>query len=286
LVGAVTEPGDYNTPALSPDGTRVAFQRRDPQGNNVDIWVQELTTGRRTRFTMALARDWMPVWSADSRNIVFGSQRDGGTDNLYQKDTSGVAAEVALLKTAESKYPQDLSRDGRFLLYANVDPRNSYDLWVLPLEGERKPKLIVGTQSRESAAKFSPDGRFIAYTSDATGRNEVYVRAFSPDGNVTAEWPVSKDGGTQPVWRQDGKELFFISGDSKMMVVPVTTAPAFKAGIPEALFTAPILGGGSAFNIHRWDTLDGKRFLINSSAHATSSSPITLVLNWQAGLKK
>jgi eukaryotic-like serine/threonine-protein kinase len=157
---------------------------------------------------------------------------------------------------------------------------------VLPLLGERKPKLIVGTQFRETTARFSPDGHFIAYTSDATGRTEVYVRPFSPGQEVTTEWPVSKDGGTEPVRRQDGKELFFISADSKMMAVTVTTTPTFPAGIPQALFPVPIFGGGSVFNVHRWDTLDGKRFLINSATTATSSTPITVVLNWQAGLKK
>jgi dipeptidyl aminopeptidase/acylaminoacyl peptidase len=283
--GTITELGDYNTLALSPDGSRVAFQRSDAQGN-IDIWLQELATGRRTRFTTNPARDWMPTWSADSQQIAFGNQREGRTDDLYQKATSGAANEVALLKTAQNKYPQDLSGDGRFLLYSNVDPKNSFDLWVLPLHGERKPKLIVGTQFRETTARFSPDGRFIAYTSDATGRTEVYVRPFSPDEDVTTEWPVSKDGGSQPVWRRDGKELFFISADSKMMAVPVTTSPAFKAGIPQELFPAPIFGGGNVFNVHRWDTLDGKQFLIDAVTTATSSSSLTLVLNWQAGLKK
>jgi WD40 repeat protein len=285
-IGTVSEPGDYNTVALSPDGTRVAFQRTDAQGNNIDIWVQELTTGRRTRFTTDPARDWMPVWSADSERVVFGNNPDGGTENLYEKATSGAGIEVALLKTAEPKFPQDLSRDGRFLLYANNSSKNGLDLWVLPLLGERKPKLIVGTQFRETTARFSPDGHFIAYTSDATGRTEVYVRPFSPGQEVTTEWPVSKDGGTEPVRRQDGKELFFISADSKMMAVTVTTTPTFPAGIPQALFPVPIFGGGSVFNVHRWDTLDGKRFLINSATTATSSTPITVVLNWQAGLKK
>jgi hypothetical protein len=127
-IGTVSEPGDYNTVALSPDGTRVAFQRTDAQGNNIDIWVQELTTGRRTRFTTDPARDWMPVWSADSERVVFGTNRDGGTENLYEKATSGAGIEVALLKTAEPKFPQDLSRDGRFLLYANNSSKNGLDL--------------------------------------------------------------------------------------------------------------------------------------------------------------
>ena len=284
-IGVASEPGGYNTLSLSPDGTRVAFQRAHAQGGGSDIWVQELSRGASTRLTADAARDWLPVWSPDSSQIVFGSQRDG-IDNLYQKPANGAGDETPVLKTEANKLPQDWSRDGRYLVYSTNDRKNLFDLWVLPLQGERKPKLFVGTQFRESQARFSPDGRFIAYTSDSTGRYEIYVRPFSPDGNVAGLWPISKDGGTQPAWRRDGKELFFISADSKMVAVPVTTTPTFKAGIPEALLTAPIFGGGAVGNVKRWDTLDGKRFLINSVTTETGSAPISIVLNWQAGLKK
>ena len=143
------------------------------------------------------------------------------------------------------------------------------------------------SQFTQSQARFSPDGRYIAYTSDESGKNEVYVQPFpQPSGG---KWPVSKGGGNQPQWRRDGKELFYISADSKMMAVDVNTTPVFSNGNPRALFAAPIWGGGTSHNVTRYGvTPDGRKFLINTLAAdaAAPASPITVVLNWQMALKK
>ena len=187
---------------------------------------------------------------------------------------------------------------GRFLLYsvnANRGERDfeaSHDLWVLPLTpGNPKPELYLGTEFNESQARFSPDSRLIAYASNASGgyRYEIYVQPFPMASG--GKWKVSTGGGMAPRWRRDGKELFYISADSKMMAVEVSTSPVFKAGIPKVLFHAPIWGGGgTGTDVTRYDvTADGRKFLINTVAAervAPPPSPITVVMNWTALLKK
>ncbi|SPE38254.1 Serine/threonine protein kinase [Candidatus Sulfopaludibacter sp. SbA6] len=292
-LGTVGEPGQYNTVALSPDGTRVAVSRNDPQAagtsglGNTDIWLHEFSRGTSTRFTFDPFFDFMAVWSPDGSRIIFASNRDGPY-NLYQKVSSGAGNEEALLKSNESKFPYDWSSDGRFLLYA-AGAAGKPGLWVLPLTGDdHKPVPYLQTESA-GQARFSPDSRWIAYMSSVSGKREVYVRPFPTASG--GKWMVSKGGGSEPRWRPDGKELFYISADSKLMSVEVATASgAFQPGIPKALFAAPIWGGATTNNVTRYDvTADGNKFLINSLPTETTAappSPITVVLNWEAGLKK
>jgi len=295
-LGTAGEPGEYNTLALSPDGTQVAFDRTEPRAvgsgrprGNYDIWVYEFARGTSTRLTSDPTIDGGPVWSPDGSRIVFFSGRDGSQYNLYQKASSGAGSEDALFKSSEAKFTQDWSQDGRFLMYsAQGQGSSAFHLWVLPLEGERKPTPYLKSEFTESQGRFSPDGHFVAYSSNSSGKREIYVQPFpNPQGG---KWIVSKGGGGQPRWRRDGKELFYISADSKMMAVEVSTAPVFKAGVPKVLFPAPIFGGGNTNNVTRYDvTADGKKFLINSvlpEASAPALSPITVVLNWTALLKK
>ena len=300
----VGEPGLYNTVALSRDGTRAAVSRQAaPDGRRLpaaggisaaDIWVYDFARGGiSTRLTTGPAVDWLATWSPDGSRIIFSSDRDGRrVHNLYQRIASGAGSEDLLAKSNEDKSAQDWSRDGRFLLYSvAVGGRSdrlttSHDLWFLPLmpgnPDDRKPKIYLKTEFNENQGQFSPDGRFVAYASDSSGRDEIYVRPFPRASDN--KWTVSQGGGVAPRWR--GKELFYISADSKMMAVDVTTNPMFKPGIPKALFQAPILGGAIARHVIRYDvTADGKKFLINSAA-AEGPSPITVVLNWKALLKK
>jgi dipeptidyl aminopeptidase/acylaminoacyl peptidase len=280
ILGTVGEPGQYNTVALSPDGTRVAVSRNDPrtagggfgaQRGNTDIWLHEFSRGTSARLPSDPGMDWMAVWSPDGSRIIFASARDGPM-NLYQKVSSGAGNEEALLKSNEVKLSYDWSQDGRFLLYGVG--LQKYGLWVLPLTGDdHKPTPYLQTESNASQARFSPDSRWIAYMSDESGKKEVYVRPFPAASG--GKWMVSKGGGTQPRWRRDGKELFYISADSKLMAVEVATASGtFQAGIPKVLFGAPIWGGGAALNVTRYDvTADGKKFLINSLPMETTSAP-------------
>jgi dipeptidyl aminopeptidase/acylaminoacyl peptidase len=283
-LGAAVEPGQYNTVALSPDGTRMAVSRGDPQNANLDIWLIEFARSTSTRFTFDPAPDGMPVWSPDGSRIVFRSNRSGPGD-LYQKAASGAGSDEVLLKSPEGKTPSDWSRDGRFLLYSVADPKTKSDLWVLPLQGDRKPVPYLQTEFNETQGQFSPDGRFIAYRSDESGQSEIYVQPFPMASGGGGKWMVSRGGGAQPRWRRDGKELFYIARDRTVMAVDISTSPDFKAGIPKSLFERAVLPANGL--VFRWDvSADGKRFLLNTpGAEAAAASPITVVLNWQAKLK-
>jgi hypothetical protein len=211
-------------------------------------------------------------------------------DTIYEKASSGAGDEKELLKKpGEVKIPASWSRDGRFLLYYTLQsPKTLQDLWVLPLEGDRKPALLLGTEFQEREGSFSPDMRWIAYTSNESGRTEVYVRPFLASGSSGApslgegKWQVSKDGGTLAKWRADGKELIFRAPNGSPMAVDVTaTGAAFQAGVPKQLFALPP-------NVGDWDVAaDGKRFLAAvPPVQQTTQTPITIVLNWEAGLKR
>jgi len=280
---AVAEPAFYTAPALSPDEKRLAIDRYDYQAGSFDLWLWDLARGAGSRFTFDPAYDRYPVWSPDGSRILFASNR-AGAYNLYLKISSGAGADELLLKTDQTKYPEDWSPDGRLIAFAQEDPKTKFDLWVLPLAGDRKPASYLRTEFNEQFAKFSPDGRWVAYTSDESTRYEVYVQPYPVTG---AKWLISKDGGYQARWRRDGKELFYISSAGSMMAVEVKLPgkgeSGFQAGVPKPLFQAPRTG--SAFPYYSV-TADGQRFLMNAPMGETESAPATVVLNWQAGLRR
>ncbi len=282
--GAAESPSTAN-PELSPDGRRVAMNR-DVSGNP-DIWLLETARGVLSRFTVDADVDNCPVWSPDGSRLVFESHRKG-VPGLYQKLASGVGPEEPLLSSSEHPSPTDWSRDGRFILYRTLNPKTRYDLWVLPVSpqaGDRKPFAFVNTSFEEREGQFSPDGRWVAYQSNESGRFEVYVQPFPGPGG---KWQVSTEGGAQPRWRGDGRELFYIRLDGKLMAVPVTPAAAgqaFEAGSPVALFETRIVGGAILAVgplKHQYAVApDGQRFLINITTEEAVTSPITLILHWK-----
>ncbi len=286
LLGTLAEPGGYNSMALSPDGRRVAVSRTNPENTpNWDVWLLDVERNTSTRLTYEQVRATFPVWSADGSGVIFGSPHGDEVD-LYFKLASGAGDERLLLKsTAGDKYATSSSQDGRFLLYTAEDPETKSDLWVLPLQGDRKPIPFLRTRFNESSGQFSPDGRWIAYTSDESGSDEIYVREFSSgsaqgDWSSGSKWLISKGGGTDPRWRGDGKELFYVASDGKLMSIDISAKPIFKAGAPRPLFQLPpgFIGGDV--------TADGRRFLIGVPVAQSSSVPFTVVLNWQTTLKK
>ena len=235
-----------------------------------------------SRFTFDPSNNPYPIWSPDGSRIVFASNRDGPF-NLYQKASSGAGNDEALLKSDVPKTPLDWSRDGRFIVYRNSDPKTGLDLWMLPLAGDRKPIPFLQTEFNETAAQFSPDGRWIAYASDESGRYEVYVRPFNGGPAAGGKWLISSNGGNWPKWRGDGKELFYLAADGKLMAVEVKgDSSAFEAADPKPLFETRTRGLGPVRGI----TADGKQFLINTEVAEATSSPITVVLNWTTGLKR
>jgi hypothetical protein len=280
-LGAPNDNGFYD-PELSPDGRRVAAHC-SVQGNS-DVWLIETGRGVASRFTFDAAADGWPIWSPDGNRIVFASNRKGNY-NLYQKASSSAGNEELLLESSLAKYPNDFSPDGRFLLYSQIDPKTGSDLWVLPLFGERKQFPFVNTSFAERNGQFSPDGRWVVYESNESGRVEVYVQPFPGPGG---KWQVSTGGGIEPRWRPDGKELFYIAPDRKLMAAPILAAgQTLVAGVPVVLFQTRIFGGGRPRLKQQYVVApDGQRFLINITADESTASPITIVTNWTAGLKK
>jgi Tol biopolymer transport system component len=281
MLDTAGEPGHYTDLTLAPDGTRVAFDRNDPGTSKGDLWVFDISRHVSTRLTFHPGLDSHPVWSPDSERIAFRSVRDGSGD-LYQKAANGAGQEEVLLKSNEDKFPFDWSSDGRLLLYSLNLPQTSS--FVLPLTGDRRPVTYLANQFSNGQGAFSPDNRWVAYRSNETGANEVYVQSFPANSDRSGKWRVSTGGGLEPRWRKDGKELFYLSG-RELMAVDITTLPTFKPGVPHVLFEAPIRAGNSTISRHYAVTADGQKFLINASREAQGSA-ITVVMNWATALKK
>ncbi|MFN2482223.1 MAG: protein kinase [Pyrinomonadaceae bacterium] len=271
------------TPRLSPDEKRVAIDRVDPQTpGNTDIWLLDLARGSSTRFTFEAADEGTPVWSPDGGSVAYYSARDGSTA-IYRKPAGGAGEGEALINSPGGKLLNGWSPDGRFILYQHYSPQTNWDLWVLPLEGERKPAPLLQTNFVEIQGRFSPDGKWIAYTSNESGEWQVYVRSFPEAGGKLM---VSTGGGGQPQWRGDGRELFYLAPDRNLMAVDVKADSAtFEAGVPRPLFELRYVGGfpgGGGYDA----TLDGKRFLVNTPTQEERPRPITVVLNWTVDLKR
>jgi dipeptidyl aminopeptidase/acylaminoacyl peptidase len=177
-------------------------------------------------------------------------------------------------------FPSDWSSDGRFLAYFRSDPQTKLDLWVVPLSGDRKPLPLLHSEFNESQGQFSPDVRWMAYVSDESGTPQVYVQSFPM---LTGKWQVSPDGGSQPRWRRDGKELFYLAPDRKLMAVTVKAGDAFEAEAPHTLFdtTLPSEASRQSYSV----SVDGQRFLLSTPVE-TDSPPFTIVLNWTGLLKR
>jgi len=276
--GTLGKPGTFQWPSISPDGKTVAADRTDPQGGAIDIWLYDLTRGGAdSRFTFGPALNQWPVWSADGSHIAFNSTRDGH-GQVYQRGTGGTGQDEALDKPPGNARAEDWSHDGRYLIEERPnDPKTRNDIWVLSLTGDKKEAFkYVDSEFAESYAKLSPDGRFIAYTSDESKRLEIYVQTFPMKGG---KWQVSTGGGSRPIWSRDGKELYFISADQKMMAASVIGGAQF-ASVPKALFDVRM-------TVDSWfDVSKDGRFLIPSLVEQTATVPLTVVINWQAGLKK
>jgi Tol biopolymer transport system component len=269
-----TQPGAL---ALSPDAATVAVAVAPTL--RADLWLYDLARKISTRFTFLDVQDNFPVWSPDAARMVFGSNREGRFD-LYVKDVRATSDEVLLLASPVNKTPTDWTRDGRLLFVANAFPTGP-DIWVLPVDNPGAAMPLLASQFAESDGRLSPDGRWLAYVSNESGRNEVYLRSFTAgaDGRIAvgATWQVSPAGGASPRWRADGRELFYRVANDAVMVVDVTvTDGAVRTGTPQPLFT-PAAG---AIN---WDvTPDGQRILVVAPiTTAPSGDPISVVLNWQ-----
>jgi Tol biopolymer transport system component len=279
-LGAVGESANYSGPSLSADDKRLAVGIRDPITAKRDIWLFELARGAKSRFTFDPADDLNPLWSHDGSRIFFTSDRKGQRD-MFQKKVDAAGEEELLYTSPEIKNVEDLSPDGRLLIYNTNTDSYQDDLWLLPLEGERKPRLFLQTQFDEYQATISPDGRWVAYSSNESGKYEVYVATFP---QLERKWQVSVAGGSDPQWRRDGKELFFVADDKKLMAVEVKPGSgAFEMGVPKLLFETTFLNSGRNRYVV---TRDGQRFLVITRLEDTAAAPINVVVNWLAEVKK
>jgi Tol biopolymer transport system component len=297
-IGTLGEPGIHDGRfSLSPDDKRVAVALRDPETGTSDIWLIEVGRGVSSRLTFDPKDDLAPVWSPDGERLVFSSNRAGAFD-LYRIDANGGGREQLLLKSGLTKWARDWSRDGRFLLYNETDNGAQDFLWMLPLFGGRKPVPFQRPEAWEGSSALSPDGKWVAFhsaelagTSGGFGKNEIYVRA-APGTETGApsdaayrnreKWQISTGGGGLPQWRRDGRALYYLAPDNRVMAVAVGADPRSQPGVPRVLFEAPLSGAdaGHGYAV----TGDGQRLLVLSRVEANATAA-TVVLNWTKGLK-
>jgi Tol biopolymer transport system component len=276
-IASVGEPGQYTNVNLGPDGKRLAVSLTAGSPPNRDVWIVDLDRGGQSRLTADPAVDATPIWSPDGSEIVFSSQR-AGPYQMYRKPSTGSAPsekEELLLKADAANIATDWSPDGRSIAYTRAGSGTGLDLWILPLSGDQQPVPFLQTSASEDNAAFSPDGRWIAYQSNESGRDEVYVRPFPA---ASGQFQISRNGGTQPRWRGDGKELFFLAPDGSILAATVNATAQFEFDGPRTLLPAAMtLVIRHAYTV----TKDGQRFLM-PVLDQRNPSVITVVVNWPA----
>ena len=280
----------YFAPSFSRDGTRLAAARVDPEVGTPDLWSIDVTRGIAQRLTYDPREDFFPVWSPDRATLVFGAQSPGTPPNVFHKALGVPGNGESLVRSRYNDQPTDWSPDGQFVIYSRRDPRSQWDLWLKPMspEGSRTETPFLSTAANEHLAQFSPDGRWVAYVSDESGTNEVYVESFPKRG--TRE-QMSNGGGSQPRWKADGRELFYLSADGHLMSVAVNPGTRLEPGKPSILFKSRIFDVfGAENNGYNWNYAvapDGNRFLITTVTDESATIPTTtVVLNWLARLRR
>jgi Tol biopolymer transport system component len=290
-LGVVGEPGFYGDVALSPDGSRVAvttgLNNSSSRATDTDVWVYDVARGARTRVTFDPTVERFPVWSPDGEQIAFSSNRKDASA-VYVKRSSGEGSEEMLFSgnQGEVPFPASWSRDNRSLALVSTGGQSPMlgpaggDISVLTLIGDRTVTPFLRTPFVENEPRFSPDGRWMAYVSNQSGRGEVYVAPFPGPG---ASRQISTAGGTQPQWRRDGTEIFYVSGGRLMVSGIKAQGIKLEVGSSRQLFAVAVpVGYGNAYDV----TADGQRFLVNSLIDEALTTPVTLVVNWPAMLKK
>jgi Tol biopolymer transport system component/predicted Ser/Thr protein kinase len=289
LLGAVGAPGMVEEPAISPDQTSVVYPR--DHGTGTDLLLRDLAHGGERLFNTDPAFGFAPIWSPQGDRIAFRSNRSTGIFNLYQKKSNGTGQDEPLFVSEKNKIPTQWSREG-FIVYSEVNPKTKEDIWVLPTENGApgKPSVFLDSDFNEGFGQISPDSRWMAYTSDESGRREVYVRRFPSREDPKT---ISTAGGEQPRWSRDGKVLYFVAADGNLMIVAVKVASgtrvSFEAGSPQPLFDPAHLTLITGGNSYQYDvTADGKGFLLATAVggQAAPAPSLTVVVNWDASFKK
>jgi serine/threonine protein kinase len=281
-----TPEGDYTDFRLSPDETRLAASLVDPKTNTVEIWLTDLARSSTSRVASGGLVNASALWSPDGTQLIFRSNRNGIIE-FYQRSAAGGGNDRPVLsleayraaQLAQNLIPTDWSRDGHIIFSAPATASGN-DLWLLPLGEQAKVAKFIASPAEELHGNFSPDGRLVAYSSNESGKFEAYVETVPRSDR---KWPVSTNGGYEPRWRADGREIYYLSEDRKLMAVPVGAGPSF--GVPKALFQTRVPAGVTANRAHYVPSRDGQKFLVNMALDAVAS-PITVVLNWTATVKK
>lgn len=273
MLGRAADAAEYRQFSISRDDRYLAVTRREDSGATSNLWLMAIDRQVRSRLTFGPSRDSSPVWFPDNQRIAFVSLRDDA-DAVYTIDANG-GSEQVLHTSPETTHLEDVSADGRFLLYRLDAARTGSDLWLLPLEGDRKPQPLFQTAFNESEGRLSPDGRWIAYVSDQSGRDEVYVRSFPQPGS---RWQVTTAGGGRPRWRRDGRELFFVSQDGHLLAVDIQVDHTFQTGAPRPLFDTR---GADEYDV----SADGRRFLMRTRIEPRGRHELQAVLNWSDELR-
>jgi serine/threonine protein kinase len=280
-IGSFGTPGPYTHVELSPDGRRVAVDRVEDQAGQTDIWVLDVSTGTPTRFTFSPGRFEYPRWAPDGSRLVFSDR--GRRSGLSQKPASGAGAEERLYDSTDgaNTFPGDWSPDGQSIVFRRLLPGTQGALWHLSLFGQRLARPVPQTEARGTNGRFSPDGRWLAYESGDSGRDEVYVQPFPSTG---AKWLISRNGGVTPRWRRDGKELFYVTEEGRLAAAPIIADDTFRAGEPTELFDirfTPATVNSYPYAVSE----DGKRFLVITPEETVSTNAISVVLNWASALR-
>ncbi|MEY2413768.1 MAG: eukaryotic-like serine/threonine-protein kinase [Acidobacteriaceae bacterium] len=279
-IGELSKPDVYANLTIAPNGKSVALDKTDEDNQNADVWTYDLQPSSIKRLTFNPAIDSAPIWSPHGNQLLFASAR-GGTFQLCLKNADGTGEEKLLNLEAADKadaYPTDWSRDGKHILY-----QRGTELWVVEMPGLKTRPLVKGAFTSKNG-QFSPDGKWVAYTSNESGKWEIYVTSFP---EASGKWQVSTAGGTQPRWRGDGKELFYLAADGKIMATPLMAGSNFNAGTPVALFESNARELVATSELVSYDvTKDGQRFLINTQMERAEMQPMMVVLNWAEELKK
>ena len=276
----VGEPDNFASIALSPDGRRALASMLDADGRAADVWLVDLSHGSKSRLTFDPYSDAEAVWSPDGTRVVFTSNRDGAFSELHVTSSNASGNDQKLLEADANDIPTSWSRDGKYILFMRWAPQVHAAIWLLTLHGkvEAEP-LLQSSAFDQGAGVFSPNGRFIAYTTNESGRFDVYVQSFPLSDK---KWSVSSDGGRLPLWRDDGRELFYLTLDGQVMSVDVKTDGIFESGRPKQLFQTQMRQAFMPYAV----SADGSRFLIIAPRQANNSTPLVVVLNWTAKLKQ
>jgi dipeptidyl aminopeptidase/acylaminoacyl peptidase len=288
-VGSIGPEGYYADFRLSPNEKSLAASLLDPRTGIIDVWITDLARGTNSRVDLPGAvLNATPIWSPDGTQFVFRTYR--GAAELYQRSAAGGGDEHVVLpydmfQTAGIRSVNlvntDWSPDGKSILFSIPSSSSGTDLWLLPLTGDKKPFKFLASAADEMHGNFSPDGRLIAYTSNESGRFEVNVQTLPLSDK---KWQVSTNGGYEPRWRADGREIYYLSEDRKLMAASVGAGPSF--GVPKPLFQTRVPAGVTANRTHFEPSRDGQRFLVTTQSPDQPSPSITVVMNWAAGLKK